>query len=132
MVLPLDSTMTDTAADEVFEITDKNYQRISENVEKVKSTRISLFFFFVNDGTIFCRLQEGYREGINDGRDSVFQQSFDKGYEDGFRIGFLLGKSQKEKASRGDCGLCGNSDLLAQPETEIRELHRKNYDQASN
>ena len=29
------STMADTAADEVFEITDKNYQRISENVEKV-------------------------------------------------------------------------------------------------
>lgn len=29
-------TMDDTAADEVFEITDKNYQRITENVEKVK------------------------------------------------------------------------------------------------
>ncbi|XP_014467664.1 PREDICTED: uncharacterized protein LOC106740795 [Dinoponera quadriceps] len=34
----------------------------------------------------------GYREGIQDGADSVLQKGFDIGYEDGFKTAFMLGK----------------------------------------
>ncbi|XP_032686891.1 uncharacterized protein LOC116851530 [Odontomachus brunneus] len=34
----------------------------------------------------------GYREGIQNGTDSVLQEGFDIGYEDGFKIAFMLGK----------------------------------------
>lgn len=68
-------------------------------------------------------------DGADEGRNSVFQHSFDKGYEDGFRIGFLLGKADKPKSSRGNCAICSDSSLLEKPEEEIREIHRKQYEQ---
>ncbi|KAM7363696.1 uncharacterized protein ACRADG_000501 [Cochliomyia hominivorax] len=34
----------------------------------------------------------GYADGVNDGRESVFQNGFDQGYKDGLRTGFDLGK----------------------------------------
>jgi len=34
----------------------------------------------------------GYREGIEEGTQAVFQGDFDKGYEDGFKAAFELGK----------------------------------------
>ncbi|CRK88439.1 CLUMA_CG002211, isoform A, partial [Clunio marinus] len=87
--------MSDTKEDEVLDITDKNFQKIAENFEK-----------------------SGFREGTSDGRDSIFQNSFDNGYEDGFRIGFLLGKSNKEKSSRGKCRICIDPTLRGKPEKE--------------
>jgi len=97
MLNSINSVMAGTSKDEVFEITDKNYQKISETHEKY-----------------------GYTEGITDGRGSVFQTSFDHGYEDGLRIGFLMGKAQVEKAGRGNCALCDDGSLLAKLEEEAR------------
>ncbi|KAL2738393.1 yae1 domain-containing protein 1 [Vespula maculifrons] len=34
----------------------------------------------------------GYKEGIEDGEESVFQEGFDMGYKDAFNIAFMLGK----------------------------------------
>ncbi|XP_076765642.1 uncharacterized protein LOC143432697 [Xylocopa sonorina] len=34
----------------------------------------------------------GYREGVIDGANSVFQEGFDIGYKEGFRTAFMLGK----------------------------------------
>lgn len=76
-------------------------------------------------------LQAGYREGVTEGRDSIFQESFDKGYEDGFRIGFLMGLTSKEKASRGNCAICLDSSLLEKPEREVRDVHQQLFDKAS-
>ena len=68
-------------------------------------------------------------EGADEGRNSIFQQSFDKGYEDGFRIGFILAKAEKSKSSRGNCAICSDPSLLKKPEEEVREVHRKLYEQ---
>lgn len=119
--------MGDAGKDEVFEITDKNYQKITENLEKVNFVIFFVIVRPVDDVTL--TFQSGYTEGITDGRDSIFQQSFDSGYEDGFRIGFVLGKAQKEKSSRGNCSICTDQSLLKKPEVEAREVHRKNFEQ---
>ncbi|CAL7949628.1 unnamed protein product [Xylocopa violacea] len=36
--------------------------------------------------------KSGYREGVIDGENSVFQEGFDIGYKEGFQTAFLLGK----------------------------------------
>ena len=41
------SSMAGTTADEVFEITDKNFQKISENVEKVNFINLTKYFVIV-------------------------------------------------------------------------------------
>lgn len=67
----------------------------------------------------------GYREGIDEGSESVYQDGFDKGYEEGFPIAFALGKFKGlstllpnnvqhpskikqilEKTRRGECYVC--------------------------
>lgn len=80
----------------------------------------------VNDVTNY-KFQSGYREGITDGRNSIYQQSFDSGYEDGFRIGFALGKTHAEKSSMGNCAICSDSSLLQKSEEEVRGINRKRF-----
>jgi len=101
--------MASAADDEMFEINSRSYQKIEENLEK-----------------------SGYKEGITEGRNSLFQQSFDHGYEDGFRIGFTLGKAQKEKAGRGNCAICADGSFMEKPETEARDIHRRQFEQETN
>lgn len=67
----------------------------------------------------------GYREGIEEGKQSVFQEGFDIGYEDALKTAFLLGKYKGlatglnghlntsspvneilEKTRRGACYIC--------------------------
>ncbi|EFN79931.1 uncharacterized protein LOC105187314 [Harpegnathos saltator] len=67
----------------------------------------------------------GYREGVQDGEDSVLQESFDIGYKDGFKTAFILGKykglshalssnikhpvdiaATLDKTKRGICWIC--------------------------
>ncbi|XP_053985987.1 uncharacterized protein LOC128880202 [Hylaeus volcanicus] len=65
----------------------------------------------------------GYREGIENGADSVFQEGFDKGYEEAFKTAFILGKFKSllntqdteypssinkilDKTRRGACYIC--------------------------
>lgn len=70
-------------------------------------------------------LKDGYREGIEDGSNSVFQESFNNGYKEGFQIAFILGKFKSllniisrdvehpqnineilDKIKRGICHIC--------------------------
>lgn len=43
MLDSIDPTAAGSAEDDVLEVTDKNYQKIAENLERVISSRISLF-----------------------------------------------------------------------------------------
>ncbi|CAG9807063.1 unnamed protein product [Chironomus riparius] len=97
--------MEDNTTDELFEITAKNYQKLSQNLEK-----------------------EGFREGKSDGSDKIFQKSFDSGYEDGFKIGFCLGRRKDSKAKLGRCQLCINKQLMEMSEVEAREIVNRNYE----
>jgi len=98
--------MAEALEDEVFEIANKNFNKVSGKLEKA-----------------------GYMDGADEGRNSVFQRSFDRGYEDGFRIGFLLGKVEKPKSSRGNCAICSDPSLLEKSEEDVRVIHRKQYEQ---
>jgi hypothetical protein len=70
-------------------------------------------------------VKTGYREGIQDGVDSVLQEGFDIGYKDGFKTAFTLGKYKSlatslsptlkhpadvatalDKTRRGACWIC--------------------------
>ncbi|OAD56917.1 hypothetical protein WN48_02442 [Eufriesea mexicana] len=67
----------------------------------------------------------GYREGVEDGSNSVFQEGFNIGYREGFQTAFILGKFKSllntipqdvshpqnitenlDKTKRGACHLC--------------------------
>ncbi|XP_050455720.1 uncharacterized protein LOC126853734 [Cataglyphis hispanica] len=75
----------------------------------------------IMDGAV----KTGYREGIQDGTDSVLQEGFDIGYKDGFETAFKLGKCKSlatilsptlkhpadvatvlDKTRRGACWIC--------------------------
>ncbi|XP_011167796.1 uncharacterized protein LOC105201470 isoform X2 [Solenopsis invicta] len=70
-------------------------------------------------------VKTGYREGIQDGEDSVLQEGFDIGYKDGFETAFALGRykgltvaamptlehppdvsATLDKTRRGACWIC--------------------------
>ncbi|KAG5331108.1 YAED1 protein, partial [Acromyrmex charruanus] len=68
-------------------------------------------------------IKTGYREGIQDGADSVLQEGFDIGYKDGFETAFTLGRYKGmvatftlehptdvaavlKRARRGACQIC--------------------------
>lgn len=87
-------------------------------------------------------------EGITDGKDSNFQASFDSGYEDGLRMGYLLGIQQGKLAledppanqtpekpennpRRGKCEICKDENLLNKQEDEVRAIHLRIYQEAS-
>lgn len=84
----------------------------------------------------------GYREGVQDGADSVLQEGFDVGFKDGFETAFVLGKYKSliatlsptskhpadiaailEKTRRGACHICSvesqNPDIHDMPFSEI-------------
>lgn len=128
----VNSTMAESVNDEVFDITDKNYQKVSKNLENVNFKIFQNISFvivlFVNDVTSFC-FQSGYMEGVTDGRNSVFQDGFDNGYEDGFRMGYLLGITDKPKPSRGNCAICLDPSFMKKPIEDIREAHRKKFEE---
>ena len=67
----------------------------------------------------------GYREGVENGSNDVFQEGFNKGYEEGFKTAFILGKFKSlinampqntehpqhirdvlDKTRRGACYIC--------------------------
>lgn len=54
------STMAESVNDEVFDITDKNYQKVAKNLENVNFKIFQNISFvivlFVNDVTLFCRM----------------------------------------------------------------------------
>jgi len=52
----------------------------------------------------------GYRDGVGEGKSSVFQQDFDRGYEDGFRNAYKLGLIKG--------GLRGNAKVIEDPDLE--------------
>lgn len=77
--------------------------------------------------------QTGYKEGVYDGRQSVFQSGFDIGMAEGFRNAFTIGKhqglatayiqidNQKQfevldlmlaKPTRGQCLICTDKELI--------------------
>lgn len=49
MLNQVNSTMTDVDSDDVFEVTDKNYQRIAKNLENVKFNKNFFCYCFEND-----------------------------------------------------------------------------------
>ncbi|XP_047360482.1 uncharacterized protein LOC124953317 [Vespa velutina] len=52
-----------------------------------------LFIGYKNwDRLITAASTIGYKEGIEDGQESVFQEGFDMGYKDAFNTAFMLGK----------------------------------------
>nr|XP_012228952.1 PREDICTED: yae1 domain-containing protein 1 [Linepithema humile] len=84
----------------------------------------------------------GYREGVQDGADSVLQEGFDIGFKDGFETAFTLGKYKSlaatlsstskhptdiaailEKTRRGACHICSaesqNPNIHDMPFSEI-------------
>lgn len=89
----------------------------------------------------------GYKDGVHDGRESLFQNGFDCGYQLGFQNGFLLGKyngirslAQQttdtndaqsstnqsndlilQRCSRGQCLLCINPTLINNSINDITE-----------
>lgn len=88
--------------------------------------------------TINLLFQDGYADGLSEGRDSVFQQGFDAGYEDGFKFSFLLGQYKAlkgsntdgycpnglDKTSRGECQICLNPDKIKEDFDELRKLQQ--------
>ncbi|KZC06177.1 hypothetical protein WN55_10086 [Dufourea novaeangliae] len=79
----------------------------------------------------------GYREGVENGSDSVFQEGFDRGFEEGFKHGFVLGKFKSllsvmpqntehpqdikeilDKTRRGICYICSKEPLIMNHEIQ--------------
>ncbi|XP_033328195.2 uncharacterized protein LOC117221384 [Megalopta genalis] len=77
------------------------------------------------DRVINAAKKIGYKEGVENGSDAVFQEGFDKGYEEGFKSAFNLGKFKSllntvtqdikypqdvkeilDKTRRGACHIC--------------------------
>lgn len=90
------------------------------------------------DRIISTAKKDGYREGVEDGSNSVFQNGFDSGYKEGFQTAFILGKFKSllnaipkdvehpqnikeifDKTRRGACHIC------------VAELHNVNNTQKS-
>ncbi|GAB1863565.1 hypothetical protein CAJAP_04644 [Camponotus japonicus] len=82
-------------------------------------------------------IKTGYREGIQDGTDSVLQEGFDLGYKDGFETAFKLGKYKSlatilaptlkhptdiatilDKTRRGACWIC-----IMESQNKIGNIH---------
>lgn len=90
--------------------------------------------------------QTGYKEGVFDGRQSVFQNGFDIGMAEGFRNAFIIGqqqglvtgynqiKNQKQseitdlmlaKPTRGQCLICSDKQLINEPIPDIVKAQTK-------
>ncbi|XP_046751199.1 uncharacterized protein LOC124414252 [Diprion similis] len=97
-------------------------------------------------------VKAGYREGVEEGKQSVFQEGFDIGYKDAFETAFVLGKFKGlattmsgnfqtppatddvlEKTRRGACCICKEStkskaetvDLVETPLQDIRDEQKR-------
>ncbi|XP_017891635.1 putative tRNA 2'-phosphotransferase [Ceratina calcarata] len=98
----MENLSSESDSEDSFNVACKNWDRITDAAKKT-----------------------GYRKGIEDGTDSVFQEGFDKGYKEGFQTAFLLGKFKSllnvvppnverpqnikeilDKTRRGACYLC--------------------------
>lgn len=100
---------------------------------------------FLNDS-----FQNGYKDGIHDGKESKFQDGFDTGYMEGFRNAFNLGKYHGlttaagidtkqdlllRKPTRGHCQICTDPTLLDKSITEItatQSSHSRNVNETLN
>ncbi|XP_039438698.1 uncharacterized protein LOC120419895 [Culex pipiens pallens] len=75
-------------------------------------------------------VQNGFADGVADGRETLYQQDFDRGYKEGFAMAFTLGCHKgyatgtqqhgttvctdlilKQEASRAHCQLCTDKTL---------------------
>ncbi|XP_043511907.1 uncharacterized protein LOC122529655 isoform X1 [Frieseomelitta varia] len=84
----------------------------------------------------------GFRRGIDDGTDLVYQESFDNGYKEGFQTAFILGKFKSllnstpgdveypqnikeilDKTRKGVCYMC------ATKLEDMSETNQKSFDQ---
>lgn len=70
----------------VFYLQDNNYH--ASKYPKL----LRLYFQILPLRFVFIFIQEGYKEGISDGRETEFQSGFDLGFTDGLRGGFVLGQ----------------------------------------
>uniref|UniRef100_A0A1Q3F6M2 Uncharacterized protein n=1 Tax=Culex tarsalis TaxID=7177 RepID=A0A1Q3F6M2_CULTA len=78
-------------------------------------------------------VQNGFADGVADGRETLYQQDFDRGYKEGFAMAFTLGQHKgyaaagglqqsaldtdlilKQDASRAHCQLCLDKTLEGQ------------------
>nr|CAI5818787.1 unnamed protein product [Callosobruchus analis] len=89
----------------------------------------------------------GMREGLSDGKDSVFQSSFDSGFKEGFQNAYKIGKSKgmamaksklsnveqkissrdEEKISRARCVICEDDTLLNKNIDEIIQKQQRRF-----
>ena len=82
-----------------------------------------IYFTHVLQTFMFIFSQDGYADGVSDGRDAVFQREFDKGYADGFAESFLQAKTDRFiQDSRKHCKLCLNPDLTKKSVEEVRNM----------
>lgn len=88
---------------------------------------------FVNTAT-----NAGYREGMFDGKEQVFQKGFDEGYIEGFKLGIALGKyrgvisgdslpddENLAHTRRGLCEICKNNNLLESSIEDVKHMQRQ-------
>nr|CAH7753788.1 unnamed protein product [Callosobruchus chinensis] len=89
----------------------------------------------------------GMREGLSDGKDTVFQSSFDRGFKEGFQNAYEIGKSKgiamaksklsngqqqvasqnEEKISIARCVICKDDELLNKNIDEIIQKQRRRF-----
>ncbi|TMW45209.1 hypothetical protein DOY81_009699, partial [Sarcophaga bullata] len=66
--------------------------------------------------------QIGYADGVNDGRESVFQKGFDQGYKDGLRTSFDLDKFRYFFKNLNTDKLENDNELIKEKD-EYNKLH---------
>lgn len=113
------------------------FVKVKEKCETVGSKVV--FALFWNVFQCNFSSQDGYADGLSEGRDSVFQEAFDAGYGDAFKFAFQLGQykglytasgrmtvpPELEKTSRGECQTCVQPDILKRPVDELRLLQQE-------
>lgn len=97
-------------------------------------------------------IQTGYKEGVFDGRQRVFQEGFDIGMAEGFRNAFNIGRHQGlalgynqienhtqsevpdlllAKPTRGQCLICNDKELINKTIPEIIKAQTKHSENVS-
>lgn len=107
----------------------------------IRKCFVAIFHHFL---LLYILIQTGYKEGVFDGRQSVFQIGFDIGMAEGFRNAFIIGKHQGlstsynqienqnkvpdvmlAKPTRGQCLICSDKQLINKTIPEIIEAQTK-------
>jgi hypothetical protein len=76
----------DSSGDEFRLIGEKNWNKIKASSHSVSCARlIATYFIIMNCLLLFYVKQEGYRNGVEEGKERKVQVGFDQGYKDGFQ-----------------------------------------------